>query len=425
MNEETSFARYYRPSSMDEYIGNTKVKESLRNSLVLGKKRPQTMLLVGNTGCGKTTLARIIASWYMCENPNEDGSPCGHCIMCENMEEYIKSGRTDLLPDIKEIDSSEKSGKNDMISVLEEMSYPAYGGGWKVYIIDECHALTQGSATAMLKPLEEPPENVLIILATTNPEKMLDTIRNRCQLQYKITKPNTTELSGLLKKVCIDNGKDYDLQGLRMICSRADYVIRNALNYLEQVIHSRGSAIGDVVAEEFQEVSDRLIFDFYKAYIEKDYMGYINLMYKIRTTYDFGLFLQSLTNFTVRGIYIINNVRVEGMSEVEIKSYTEVFTRFSLEELSYILASLKKMSLGDVESNLMAFIYTVPTSESKETKIDIPVETVDTEVKFRNDNLLALENAKLSKGKDSVQASLKEAPFDEVMSIFNLEKVDS
>lgn len=422
MSEDISFARYYRPNSLDSYIGNTKVKETIKRVLHKDKKKPQSILLTGNTGCGKTTLARIISSWYMCENPNEDGSPCGECLSCEYMKEYIMTGNNEMLPDIKEIDSSEK-GKNDMVALLEEMEYPAYGGGWKVYIIDESHALSLATSTLLLKPLEEPPEKVLIIFATTDPQKMLDTLKNRCQLQLKITKPNTNELSGLLKRVCLDKGKDYDMQGLRIICSRADFVIRNSLNYLEQVITSRGNATGVAVSEEFDEISDKIIFDFYNAYLSKDYLGYINVLYKIKTTFDFGIFLQALTNFTTRGIYILNNISVEGLSEAEIRSYLEVFSRFSMEDIAYILSSLKKMPYGDIESNLMSFIYTNTEVKEDTPQVTIPVSSTTEESKFRNDNLKALEISKLKEGQASLKSSLEEVGFDDAMALFNLEKI--
>ena len=422
MSEGLGFARKYRPYTIDGYIGNEKIKDTFKRVIASGKK-PQSILLTGNSGCGKTTFARIIESWYMCENPHEDGRPCGECITCENMKGYIESGNAEMLPDIREIDVTDKGGKSDMDAVIEEMEYPAYGGGWKVYMLDECHAMSPSAATRLLKVLEEPPEKVLMVFCTTNPEKLLDTIKNRCVLKFQVTKPNTVELCGLLSRVCASVGKDYDMQGLRMLASRAEYVIRDSLNFLEQVINSRGSATSEAVSEEFQEISDRLIFDFYKAYIDKDYLGYINIMYKIKITYGFGMFLQSLTNFTVRGIYILNNVTVEGLSDVEIKSYLEVFSKFSLEDIAYILSSVKKMSYGDVEANLMSFIYTINEVKEDSPKVKLPPTEVINESKFRNDNLKTLEMNKLKESQASLKSSLEEVSFDDALSFFNLEKV--
>lgn len=422
MNEDLSFARKYRPSTLEGYIGNEKLKETVKRIMASGKK-PQSILLTGNTGCGKTTIARIIESWYICENPGEDGSPCGECLTCCNMKDYIENGNAEMLPDIKEIDVTDKGGKGDMDALIEEIEYPAFGGGWKIYLLDECHAMTMAAATRLLKIVEEPPEKVLVIFCTTDPQKMLETLKNRCQLKLKVVKPNTTELCGLLKRVCASVGKDYDLQGLRMICSRADYVIRDSLNYLEQVINTRGEATGVAVSEEFLEISDNLILDFYTAYINKNYLEYINIMYKIKTTYDFGLFLQSLTNFTTRGIYILNNVNVEGLSEVEIASYLGIFSKFSMEDIAYILSSLKKMSYGDIEANLMSFIYTVSEVKEETPKVVIPSPEVVDESKFRNDNLKALELSKLKEGQASLSSSLEKVGFEDAMSLFNLQKV--
>lgn len=425
MSEDISFARKYRPSTLGGYVGNEKIKETFKRIMATGK-RPQSILLTGNTGCGKTTFARIISSWYMCENPMEDGSPCGECITCQNMKEYVERGDAESIYDIKEIDVTDKGGKSDIDALLEEIEYPAYGGGWKVYILDECHAMSNSAATRFLKCLEEPPEKVLLIFCTTDPQKMLETLKNRCQLKMKVTKPTTTDLCSLLKRVCLSVDKEYDLQGLRMIASRSDYVIRDSLNNLEQVINSRGNALSSSVAEEFQEVSDNFILEFYRAYLEKDYLRYMNIIYKVKTEYDFSQFLLALTTFTTRGIYIINNITVEGLSELEIRSYLEVFSRFSTEDISYVLSSLKKMSYGDIEANFIAFIYTDIHKESNQVGGTVKVEKSEVAVDndYRNRNKERLEKAKQTKTVESLKAKTEKVSFDDVSALFNLSKVN-
>ena len=426
MEENISFARKYRPTSLKGYIGNEDVKDTLRRYLKNG--RPQSILLTGDSGCGKTTLARIIIKEYFCEDWDPEEGSCGECPTCEALNNYIRTGVSEL-PDIYEIDSSDKSGKKDIDSLLSNISYPPMAGDWKAYIIDEVHLLSEGAMGRLLKTLEEPPEGVLLIFCTTNPEKLLDTIKNRCQLKPRITKPTTKDIVDLLQRVCLEEGKDYDLSGLRMLASRSGNVVRDSLNNLERVLNTRGNATAYSVSLEFKEVSDKIIFDFYKAYYEKDYLSYINILYKIKTTYDFSQFLTSLTAFTTRGIYIMNSVPVEGLSEDEIKSYMSLFRNFSCKQISFILSSLRRMNLGDIESNFMAFIYSdIDLQEGKvdeETNREIQVKDVpiSEEKLSRESNLKKLEESKITAGSKSVESNLQQVGFSDICSMFNLEKV--
>lgn len=425
MSETLSFARKYRPTSVDSYIGNTEVKETVMR--YLRTSRPQSILITGNSGCGKTTMGRIIEKEYLCEDRDEETGACGHCMMCEAMDEYISTGVFENIPDVYEIDAAESSSKSNIDSVLSTIDYPSMAGGWKIYLFDEVHKLSQAAMSRILKVLEEPPENVLMILCTTNPEQLLDTIKNRCQLKLAVSKPTTSELTSLLKRVCLNESKDYDLAGLRMLASRADFVIRDSLNFLETVLATRGNATAASVSEQYKQVSDKIIFDFYKAYLEKDYLEYVRIMYEIKTKFGFPEFLTQLTTFTLRGIYILNSVNVEGLSTEEISSYSDLFKKFSIEDISYVLSSLKRMSLGDIETNLMAFIYVtqpIGGGVSEEKKIVESTDELSKESKFRNDNLQRLENAKLREGAKVLTGELQQSvSISDMADMFQLEKV--
>lgn len=424
MSEGLGFARKYRPTSLNGYVGNKEIKETVKR--YLKKERPQSILLTGNSGCGKTTMARLIVKEYLCDDRDEETGACGECMTCQSVDEYIETGNTEMLPDVYEIDASDNSGKKDIDALLGSMNYPPVAGDWKIYIVDEIHLLSEGAMGRLLKSLEEPPEGVLLIFCTTNPEKLLDTIRNRCQLKLHVTKPSTRDIVDLLQRVCLAEEKDYDLNGLRIIANRADNVVRDSLNYLHTVVTTRGDATGQSVSLEFKEVSDKIIFDFYDAYAKKDYIAYINILYQIKSTFNFSQFLVTLTNFTVRGIYILNSVEVEGISQEELNSYLELFKKFSPADLSYILSSLKKMNLGDIEANFMAFIYTEEKSSTEEVKqVRMADTSVSEERLLRNTNLQNLETAKLREGSKALQEELKEVGFSDVSAeYFNLEKVD-
>lgn len=418
-----SFARKYRPTSLEGYVGNKNVKETVKR--YFKKSRPQTILLTGNSGCGKTTLARIIAKEYLCENRDDETGACCKCDTCLSLDEYITTGNMENLTDMYEIDSSDKSGKKDIDAMLGSMEYPPMAGDWKVYIIDEVHLLSEGAMGRLLKSVEEPPEYVLMIFCTTNPEKLLATIRNRCQLKLNITKPSTSDIVELLERVCIEEGKDYNIAGLRMLAARSDNVIRDSLNNIERVLSTRGSATDKSVSEEFREVSDSIIFNFYDALLSKDYMGYMDIMYSIKTKYTFEQFLVSLNNFTKRGIYVLNGIEVEGLSTDELSSYLNLFNKVKPEMIGGILSALKRMNVGDIEANFISFIYCdlegSNISGSLSPKMNEGIHSEET--KFRNSNLEKIESAKLSKGSQSLGGEMKPIGFEGMSDFFNLEKV--
>lgn len=422
MGEGISFARKYRPTSLNGYISNQQVKETVQRYLKAG--RPQSILLTGNSGCGKTTMARLLVKEYLCEDRDEESGSCGDCFSCQAVEEYITTGNSEMLPDVYEIDAT-SDGSKGISYMLENMEYPAVNGLWKCYIVDEIHKLSDSAMSKLLKPLEEPPEGVLMIFCTTNPERLLDTIKNRCQLKLQVTKPTTRDIVGLLQTVCLRENVNYDLNGLRIISSRSDNVIRDSLNNLERVLNTRGDATGLSVSSEFKEVSDKLIFDFYNAYIGRDYLEYINIIYRIKTEFNFGQFLQTLTNFTTRGIYILNGVDVEGLSEDELIEYMKLFKKFSPKDLSYILSSLRRMNVGDIEANFMAFIYTdFNVKKEEDPVINVPVVSVSEERSLRNSNLENVEKAKLDKGAKSLVSEMVESGLSGVAELFSLERVE-
>lgn len=422
--EKLGFARRFRPTTMANYVGNEKNKETIKR--YLKGKKPQSILLTGNTGCGKTTIARLLVKEYLCEDRDDEKGACGVCNSCIAVDDYILTGSTEMLPDIHEIDITDKSGKSDIDSILETVEYPSITGGWKVYLLDEVHMASRQAQSRILKILEEPPEDVLFIFCTTDPDKMLDTLKNRCQLKLSIVKPTLVDITSLLKRVCLEESKDYDLGGLRTIASRSEFVIRDSLNNLERVLETRGDAKSTSVNEEFNEISNALLFQFYKAFREKDFLAYMELLYKIKVSFDFRQFLVSLNNFTMRGIYILNGVDVEGISEDELVSYKELFKSFTTEELSYILSSLRRMDIGDIEANLIGFIYCQNENrvvEGSQVNLDTPQVKEGNEYSFRNDVLKQREKDKITSGIKSLEDNMKEVGVSDMGSLFQFEKV--
>ena len=169
-------ARKWRPKTFADLVGQEHVVKALRNALDKGRLH-HAYLLTGTRGVGKTTIARILAKSLNCEQ-GQHGEPCGVCASCTQ----IDAGR---FVDLLEIDAASNTGIDNIREVLENAQYAPTVGKYKVYIIDEVHMLSKSAFNAMLKTLEEPPEYLKFVLATTDPQKVPVTVLSRC-LQFNL-----------------------------------------------------------------------------------------------------------------------------------------------------------------------------------------------------------------------------------------------
>src|SRR5678815_1288056 len=237
-------ARKWRPRVFEEIVGQPHVVTALVNALE-SKRLHHAYLFTGTRGVGKTTLARILAKAINCET-GITSKPCGKCRACTE----IDAGR---FVDLLEVDAATNTKVDEMRDLLDNAQYMPVAGRFKVYIIDEVHMLSRHAFNSMLKTLEEPPEHVKFILATTDPQRLPVTILSRC-LQFNLTPLAPPLIAGHLKHVLEAEKIAFEEAALALIGRAASGSVRGALSLLDQAIaHGGGKVSRQQVAAERAE----------------------------------------------------------------------------------------------------------------------------------------------------------------------------
>ncbi|MDX8389734.1 MAG: DNA polymerase III subunit gamma/tau [Mariprofundaceae bacterium] len=218
-------ARRWRPQRFSDLVGQDVVVRTLQNA-VSQKSMAHAYLLTGIRGVGKTTIARLMAMTINCEA--EAIEPCGKCAACVGIGE----GRA---LDVQEMDAASHTGVDDIREILDGVRYPPTTLRFKIYIIDEAHMLSKSAFNALLKTLEEPPEHVLFILATTESEKLPITVRSRCQ-RFDLRRLGTEEIANYLAHVLEHEKVSYEVEAVHEIAIAADGSVRDALSLTERVL---------------------------------------------------------------------------------------------------------------------------------------------------------------------------------------------
>ena len=225
----TALYRSERPEVFDEILGQEHIVRILKHQIESGEVS-HAYLFCGTRGTGKTTTARILAKGVNCLNEDPQKRPCGVCENCK----AIKDG---TFMDVIEIDAASNNGVENIRELRESVKYPPAVGRKKVYIIDEVHMLSPGAFNALLKTLEEPPENVMFILATTEPQKLPATILSRClRLDFKRV-PQKLLMEGM-RRICEEKGVTLTESALKLLANCADGSVRDGLSVLDQVLAS-------------------------------------------------------------------------------------------------------------------------------------------------------------------------------------------
>ena len=332
----TALYREWRPQIFEDVVGQEHIKTTLKNQ-IKNNKTAHAYLFCGTRGTGKTTMAKIMAKALNCLNL-QDGEPCNECEMCKS----INAG---LNIDVTEVDAASNNKVENIRDMIEDVQYPPREARNKVYIMDEVHMLSTGAVNAFLKTLEEPPSNVVFILATTDPQKLPITILSRCQ-RFDFKRIKTEDVSGRLREIVTDKGVLADENSLNLIARMSDGAMRDALSVLDQAISmGEGKVQYDDVLDMLGLVTNENLLALTDAAIKKDTEKAMNIIEDIVISgKDIYTFIKDLTNH-MRNLLMVkvsnNPQQVVDMSSENIDLIKVQGSKINIEEIMRFIRILQ------------------------------------------------------------------------------------
>lgn len=323
------FARKWRPLTFDDVIGQEHITDTLKKAIEKNRVA-HAFIFTGTRGVGKTTSARILARALNCEK-GPTPNPCGVCTSCKD----VLSGASF---DVLEIDGASNNSVDDIRELRENIGYSSMGGKYRIFVIDEVHMLSKPAFNALLKTLEEPPKNVIFIFATTEPQKIPQTIHSRCQ-RYDFRRIGAEKILERLVHICTVEKINFERSALMLVARKAEGSMRDALSLLDQVYSfcrenltekEVRSVLGLVEMEVFERVMD--------AIAEKNASPALKIVQDVLVQgYDLQEFIQGLQEH-VRNLLF---ARIPGALESRgIELEADTIQKFE--------ASAKRFSEGDL-----------------------------------------------------------------------------
>lgn len=345
----------YRPHDFSSLVGQKFIKETLQKA-VADNKTVGAYLFTGPRGTGKTSSARIFAKAINCENP-KDGNPCGECNICKSFSE-------NSLIDIIEIDAASHTGVDNIREIIEKAQFRPTSTKYKIYIIDEVHMLSKGAFNALLKILEEPPEHVKFILATTEIHKVPETILSRCQ-RYDFRNHSDEDVKNRLEFIAKEEGVTVDEESYNYIVKSAGGGLRNAISLFEQLIVDDIIAYEAIVATLWIASQDERE-SFMKKLLANDATALDDFSWLIgegRNLKNFFIeILSDMQNFSIQNLQSGKDISLE-LRIMDILQDTLMKTKNSFDETSTLRIGLLKMISGYTPETI-----TPKVTESPKTK---------------------------------------------------------
>ncbi|NFN95529.1 DNA polymerase III subunit gamma/tau [Clostridium botulinum] len=324
----TALYREWRPRTFNDVVGQEHITTTLKNE-ILNDRIAHAYLFCGTRGTGKTSTAKVMAKALNCFNI-QDGEPCNECEMCKKINEGLSM-------DVTELDAASNNGIDRIRDIIDDTKYPPQEGKYKIYILDEVHMLSGGAVNAFLKTLEEPPSNVIFILATTDPQKLPITILSRCQ-RFDFKRINQKDISDRLRKITESQNVSVDEKSLDLIARVADGAMRDSLSILDQAIAMGDNNIKyDDLISILGLVTNEYLFDITNSIVERNIEKAMVIIDKlVFSGKDIHLFIKDL----------IGHFR--NLLMVKVSNTPEEILDMSLENIELIKEQGKKIRIEEI-----------------------------------------------------------------------------
>ncbi len=347
-NIHKPFHQKYRPSNLDELVGQKFISITLKQAL-LTKKIAPAYLFNGPRGTGKTSSARIFAKSLNCQAFDQPTiTPCCKCDLCRQITDGSAL-------DIIEIDAASNTGVENIREIIERARFAPTQARWKVYVIDECHMLSTAASNALLKTIEEPPSRVVFILATTNPERVLNTIKSRCQ-KFDFRRISPSDIFQHLSEIAEKESIKYEVQALKMIAKRSNGGMRDAQSLLEQLnLLPEGITINNI-QNLLGEVSESELTNLIKSLVENNPESLIDTCNKL---YDAG-------NEPLQIIIGLLNITRDLLLHTTNNKYSDLYYTSDefRDELDKISKTINKSTIINWHNNLRNIEYQIKSSDN-------------------------------------------------------------
>ena len=345
----TALYRKFRPQTFSEMVGQEHITRTLRNQIIANRVG-HAYLFNGVRGTGKTTSAKVLARAINCLNPI-DGEPCNECEIC-------KAALDGSLTDIVEMDAASNNSVEDIRSIREEVNFLPTKAKYRVYIIDEVHMLSQGAFNALLKTLEEPPEHVKFILATTEPQKLPATILSRCQ-GFDFKRISDEDIIKRLDIVCKESNVEATPQALNIIASLSEGAMRDALSILERCIQDGENNITEDKIKELVGIPKlEYIYNISEAIINYDIDEAMeNITKVLNEGKDLGNLLWEIIKYIKDILMVKTNQKLTIYNEEDFEKLKELSTKVSKSRAIKLISELSTLENNMKQSTQRIIVF--------------------------------------------------------------------